>query len=90
MASILVDCVADDRVEAELRRHDPTLHMASVMVYGGVDRAGDDRHVNGGVDGVRPICAAIKEKNRPSLLVGIFGWRRKIDHSWWQIDIVFA
>jgi hypothetical protein len=46
--------------------------MASVLVYGAVDRAGD---VRCGVDHVRRIPPSIEEKNPPSLLFGIFGWR---------------
>jgi hypothetical protein len=46
--------------------------MASVLVYGAVDRAGN---VRCGVDHVRRIPPSIEEKNPPSLLFGIFGWR---------------
>ena len=64
--------VGGSSVEAGFRRHDASLHMASVLVYGAVDRAGD---VRCGVDHVRRIPTSIEEKDRPSLLVGIFGWR---------------
>ncbi len=84
MASILVDGAVEDghvggrSVEAGFRRRGHMLHMASVLVHGIVDRAGDDCHVHvkGAIDYVgRRSPPSIEGKNRTPLLVGIFGWR---------------
>jgi hypothetical protein len=47
--------------------------MASVLVYGGVDCAGGDRHVESAIDYVGLSPPSIEGKNRTPLLVGIFG-----------------
>jgi hypothetical protein len=80
LASILVDGAVEDghvggrSVEAGFRRHEPSLHMASVLVYGGgVDCADDDRHVESAIDYVGRSPPSIEGKNRTPLLVGIFG-----------------
>jgi hypothetical protein len=86
MASILVDGFAYDRgvgggnVEAGLRLHGPSLHMASVLVHGDADRSAwaEGRLLDGGVDPFLSTPPPIEEKNRFSIVVGIFGrWARR-------------
>jgi hypothetical protein len=71
LGSILVDDTVEDRHVGG--RSEPSLHMASVLVYG---RAGDDRHVESAIDYVGRCPPSIEGKNRTPLLVGIFGWRK--------------